>query len=389
MTSQLQRVNPGDIISAPAWNSIVDALNDALLRIQTLEAGSAPGTGLAISQLLPPGPYRIGDSLQILGQNFQFAAGAARVFLNATQVLNLLPSSTDSQLNFLIPTVPGVLETGTVVDLIVLNQNQTVTRQVTLRPRLSPLQGNLTIEWQSVTPATVVPGQPAVFAYRVTSGTNNAATWALTAAVDVAANAAAWNSQLRVLDPQGNELNPRQIALEPGQQVTLQVQIPNVPAVANGTSFGVTLSASASTITGSSGIRQFVVGTATAPPDQSMSLATVPAFSQGALVGNTLTVPGAQNRVLVISATLSVAGTYTVARTVQGGAAGWSIALDDGTTDSFQINPADLSGGTTQRLLRYRVAATATAAANAQIQIQVQRQGNTASRSIVLNTVRA
>lgn len=389
MTTPLLRVNPGDIISATSWNGIVDTLNEALLRIQALEAGTGPSTGLAISQLLPSGPYRSGDTLQILGQNFQFAIGATRVFLNATQVLNLLPSSTDTQLNFVIPTVPGVLEAGTNVDLVVLNQNESVTRQILLRPKLSPLQGNLVIEWQSVAPATVVPGQPAVFAYRITSGTNNTATWALTATVDTASNAAAWNSQLRVLDAQGNELSARQITLDPGQIATVQVQIPNVPAVANGTGFGVTLSANAATITGSSGIRQFIVGTATPPPDQSMTLATVPAISQGALAGSTLTVPGGQNRPLGISATLTVAGTYTVTRTVQGGAAGWAINLDDGTIDTFVINAADLTSGSTQRLLRYRVAATAAAAVNAQIEIKVQRQGNTASRSIVLNTVRA
>ncbi|MGO1068730.1 IPT/TIG domain-containing protein [Lysobacter sp. CA199] len=388
MTSPLLRVNPGDIISATAWNGIVDTLNEALLRIQALESGG-PGTGLAITQLVPAGPYRIGDTLQILGQNFQFSAGAARVFLNATQVLNLLPGSSDTQLRFVIPNVSGVLEAGTVVDLVVFNQSQSVTRQVVLRPQQNPLQGNISIEWLSVTPATVVPGQPASFFYRITSGTNNLATWALTAMVDTAGNAAAWNSQLRVLDGLGNELSTRQITLSPGQQATVQIQIPNVPAVANGTTFGVTLSADASTITGTSGIRQFVVGTPTPPPDQSISLLADPLASQGALSGNTLTVPGGQNRRLAFTATFTVAGIYTITRSVLGGATGWAINLDDGTIDTIQINPGDLTTGSTARPLSYRVAATATATANAQIQIRIQRQGNTAVYSAVYNTVRA
>ena len=121
MTNPLNHFSPGDIVSASAFNIMVDTINDALLRLQALEAGTSVGNGLAITQLIPAGPFRIGDTLQILGQSFQFAAGAARVFFNATQVLSLLPTSTDSRLEFVIPTVPGVVETGSTVDLVVLN----------------------------------------------------------------------------------------------------------------------------------------------------------------------------------------------------------------------------------------------------------------------------
>ena len=389
MTTPLSHVSPGDVISAADWNLMIDSLNDALLRLQALEAGGAGGTALAVDQLLPPGPYRVGDTLQIIGRNFQFAAGAARVFFNATQAFTLSPDSTDTELELVIPSVPGVLESGSTVDLVVLNQSQQVTRQIVLRPKLNPLQGNVTLEWQSVTPTTVQAGQPATFVYRLTSGTNNAAIWTLSAQVTTASNAAAWNSQLQIRNAQGAVLNPAQLNLQPGQQLDVQVHIPSVPAVANGTTFGVTLSANSANISGSSGVRQFVVGTATPPPDQTMTLATVPGLSQGALVGDTLTVPGGQNRPLVINATLTVAGIYNVTRSVLGGASGWAINLDSGTTDSFEITAADLSNGSTSRLLRYRVVATASATTPAQIDIRVQRQGNSSFRSITLNTVRS
>jgi hypothetical protein len=388
MTTPLTHVSPGDVISASVWNGMVDSINDMLIRLQHLEDGGVAGDHLSVTQLLPAGPYRVGDVLQIQGHNFQYAAGAARVFFNATQVLGLLPSSTDSLLVFQIPSVPGVLESGTAVELTVLNQAESVKQQVTLRPKLTALQGNVTLEWQSVTPATVLAGQVATFVYRLTSGTNKSAVWALTAVVDVAANAAAWNSQLRVLDALGTELNPRQIALDPGQQLNVQVQIPSVPGGTNGTSFGVTLSAAAESINGSSGIRQFVVGTPTPPPDATMSLQTVPGLSPK-LSGNTLSVQGGQSSTLAISATLTVAGTYNITRSVLGGVAGWAVNLDSGTIDSFQITAADLSnGGSTTRLLHYAVSATAAAATPAQIDIRVQRQGNTSFRSITLNTVR-
>ena len=388
--SPIPHANPGDIISALSWNAVVDTVNDALVRIQALESGAVSGNSLVITDLVPDGPYRTGDLLSIRGRNFQFAAGASRVFINATQVLSLLPSSSDTQLDFSIPAVPGVLESGSTVDLVVLNQSQSVTRQIVLRPKLSALQGALVIEWQSVNPATVLPGQPATFVYTISAGTNKAAVWALSGSVDVAANAAGWNAQLRLLDNQGNLLNPPQMALEAGQKTNIQVQIQSVPAGTSNVSFGVTVTGSAETITGSSGIRQFVVGTPTPPPDSTMNLATVPALSQGALVGNTLTVPAAASRPLAISVDLTVAGVYNITRSVLGAATGWAVNLDSGTTDSFTINPGDLTAtGTTQRLLRYAVAATAAATTPAQIQIQVQRQGNASLRTLALNTVRA
>ncbi|WP_028079983.1 hypothetical protein [Solimonas soli] len=388
MTNPLSHVSPGDIISAADWNLLIDSLNDALVRLDALETGGG-GTALAVDQLLPPGPYRIGDTLQIVGRNFQFAAGAARVFFNAQQAFTLTSNSTDSKLELVIPTVAGVLESGTNVDLVVMNQAQQVTRQIVLRPRLNPLQGNITIGWQSVTPQTVLAGQPVTFLYRVTSGTNNAATWALTAQVNVASNAAAWNSQLQICDAQGNVLNPAQINLQPGQQMDVQVRIPSVPAGSNGTSFGVTLNAGSANISGSSGINQFVVGTPTPPPDATITMDTVPAYSMGALSGNTLTVPGGQSRLLVLNTTLTVPGTYNVTRAVLGGATGWTINLDSGTTDSFVITAADVSGGSTARLLRYSVAATAGASTPAQIEIRLQRQGNSSYYAKALNTVRS
>ena len=389
MSTPLNPARPGDIISASSWNLVINSLNDALLRLEALESGGGTGSGLLVSQLVPPGPYRIGDTLQVFGQNFQFAIGATRVFFNSMQVLNMLPSSTDSRLDFAIPNVPGVTESGTQVDLVVLNQTQSVTRQVTLRPRLNPLQGMIMAEWISVDPATVLPGGPATFVYRITSGTNNAAVWSLNALVDVVANPAAWNSQLRIRDTAGNNLNPAQVSLAPGQQIDVQVHIPALPTGTNNVTFGVSISATSAGVTGSSGLRQFVVGTLTPPPDLTMTLTTVPALSNGALVGSTLTVPGAQQRPLAIAAVLTLTGVYNVTRSVLGGATGWTVNLDAGTLDNFTITAADLTTGSAQRLLRFSVAATGAATTPGQIQIQVQRQGVAGSRVIALNTVRS
>lgn len=388
MAAITDTVKPGDIISSDLFNRIIELLNehDALL-----SSSSSGGTGLSITQLVPAsGPYRVGDPLSILGQNFQFGIGAARVFFNGTQVPTFQSSSSDTRLDFTIPNVPGVTEVGTQVDLVVLNQTQSVTRQVVLKPIQNPLQGNVTVTWTGVSPATFNPGDQVTFSYSIVSGTNNSATWNIDPQISVAANAAAWNAQVSVRDSGGNELNPRQVTLAPGQQVDVQVRIAAVPSGTNGVIFGLTVNASSGPVSGSSAVQQFTVGVATTPPDSSFLLATVPIWSSGALVGDTLTVPGGASRILVINADLTVAGNYTVTRKVVNSSPGWTVNLDSGTTDAFTINAGDVSGGAhALRLLHYAIAASLTATTPAQVQITVQRQGNTSSRSIVINVVRS
>lgn len=380
-------VQPGDIISSDLFNRIIALLNehDALLA-----ASPTVPSGLLVTQLVPPGPYRVGDTLTVLGQNFQVGIGAARAFLNGTQVPTFLPGSNDTRLDFVIPPVPGVTEAGTTVDLVVLNQTQSATRQIVLRPMQNPLQGIATVEWQSANPATPTPNAQASFVYRITSGTNNRATWTVTPQVDVAANANLWIAQMSVRDNGGNLLNPAEVVLDPGQFVDVQVRFAAIPNNTNGVTFGLTVNVASGPISASSGIRQFTVGTAITPPDTTMTLTTLPIFSSGALVGNTLTVPGGQSRILAINADFTVAGNYNVTRSVLGGAAGWAVNLDSGTIDNVTINAGDLAAnGHAQRVLRYSVAATNAATTPAQIQVSIQRQGNASSRAIALHTIRS
>lgn len=390
MAQQLAHVSPGDLITASTFNGLVDALNGALLRIEALEAGQAPTAGLSIAQLVPDGPYRIGDTLQILGSNFQFGIGASRVFLNATQVFNLLPTSGDSRLEFVIPSVPGVLEAGTEVELVVMNQNETVTRPIRLLPRQNPLQGTIVLEYLSVDPLEIRAGAQATFRYRIASRTNNRATWTINPQIQVAVNAAAWNAQLRVLNSESAELPSRQIALEPGESREFLVRIQTVPAGSDGVQFGLIANAGSGNIGGSSGARQFTVGEEAEQPDATITLTPIPAFSQGALVGNTLTVPTGQSRVLGATAELTIAGTYSITREVLDGASGWTVSQSGGTATSYTITAQDLAGdGVAARTLRYAIQPSAAASASAQLRITVQRQGEPLSQSIIVNLVRA
>lgn len=390
MAQIIQQAKPGDLITAQDWNELVDAVNSALIRIAALEAGSEPGIGLAVTELNPDGPYHVGDRLQVIGRNFDYTTGANRVFINTTQVLNILPSSSDFLLEFDIPSVPGLAQGGSQVDLIIMNETESVTWQIILRPRQSPLQGIVTVEYLSVTPTTIVENQAVTFAYRITSGTNNSATWSLNPQIAVASNSAAWNSQLSIVNESGNPIPSGQITLDPGQSQEIGVRIGTVPTGTDGVQFGLSLTAQAESITGTSGIRQFTVGTEDIPPDETITLAPQPAASSpGALEGSNFTVPGGMTRTLAIAATFTVAGTYSNTQEIHGSTSGWTISLAPGTPSSYTITSADLSAtGQVQRLMRFNVTATVSAAASTDLEIRLQRSTQTAFRSVVFTLLR-
>ena len=382
-------VKPGDIISSDLFNRIIALLNahDVLLVSTT-----TPTTGLAVNQLIPAGPYRIGDTVQIFGQNFQFRIGAVRVFLNATQVINIVPTSSDTRLEFAIPPVPGVNEEGTSVELVVLNRTESVTRSIVLRPQLIALQGSVLVNWLGVEPATVTAGQPATFRYRIESRANARATWLIAPDIDVATNAPAWNAAVRVLDSFGSELPSRQIVdLVAGESRNFSVRLAPVPAGTSGASFGLSVTATAGGISGLSGVQPFVVGTPAAPPDPTFTASLIPDFSSGALSGSTLTVPGGQNRQVAIDLALTAAGDYSVTRPISAGTTGWTASVFIGTVETFTVTAAELAAtGNTTRRLRYVIAAAAGATASGgQIQFAIQRTGQTLLNAVSVNLVRS
>jgi hypothetical protein len=389
MAAITDTVKPGDIITADLFNRIIALLNahDA-----QLAAGTGPGAGLAINQLVPSGPYRVGDTLQIFGQNFEFTLGATRVFLNATQVINLLASSTNTRLEFSIPNVPGLVEAGTSVDLVVLNRTDSVTRQILLRPRSVPLQGNVLLNWLGVTPAGVPAGQDVNFRYRIESRTNLRATWQILPVISVASNAAAWNDALRVLDAFGNNIPSRQIVdLDPGSAREFIVALQPVPAGTGNTPFGLSVTTTAGGLTGESGTQPFVVGAVGPQPDPGFTASLNADFSAGSLVDSTLTVPSAGTRQVAIDLTLTAAGDYTQSRTLSNGATGWTVSNFVGTSDNFTVQATELAAsGSTSRRLRYTAAATTTASTpGTQVQFVIQRAGQTTRNSLNLDLVRA
>lgn len=399
MPPQLVKVAPGDLITAAQFNDIIDSLNSALARIAALEAGGGTSTsGLVITDLVPAGPYRVGQTIQIVGKEFQFAIGATRVFFGSTQVFNLRPTSTDSLLEFEIPVVAGVTEAGTEVDLTVANQTDSDTRKVILRPRQTSLQGFITTTFLSVTPATIAPGQPALFRYRLTSGANAAASYLVTPTISGSPIATALQGQLSVLDANQTAIPSRQISVDPGSQVEFFVRIGTVPTGTAGQTFNLTVNVGADSLNTSTGAQQFPIGSPAEQPDPLIALAPVPGLSGAALSGNTLTVPAGNNRLFGLAAVLDqppgVDGPITYALGWQQGAGstGWTVALLGGATGATSanrvLNPGDFVNGEANRSFQYTITAATGASATGSVTFTMQRQGESRVVRYTLSLVR-
>jgi len=394
MAEQLEHVNPGDLITAANFNALIDAVNSALVQIEALEQGIPAGGRLTITQVIPSGLVRVGDTLRVIGTNFQFAIGATRVFFRGpqttTQVLTLAPTSTDTLLEFNVPNITEATETGTAITLEVANQKESITWQLLVRPRQVPLQGIAVVTWQSVTPSTVVAGQAADFRYRVESRVNTQATWTLTPLVTVATNATAWNSQLRILNEAGGEIPSRQIVLDPLVPVLVVVRIAQVPAGTLGVEFGVSLDVTAQGVSGGSGVQSFTVGTPAPTPDPAIvSLAPMPNPTGGTLVGSDLTVPAGTTATFSLRAVFNTAAAFSITLMLPTGTSDWTVAADPLTGNAVTVTQAEINagGGTATKFLEFTATPTATAQTR-RLVIALQRTGQTA-RTVELNLVRS
>ena len=60
-------VNPGELTLSRSWNDLAALVNNMEVRLAQLEKG---GTGLRITQVLPPGVVTAGDTIRISGSGF-------------------------------------------------------------------------------------------------------------------------------------------------------------------------------------------------------------------------------------------------------------------------------------------------------------------------------
>jgi IPT/TIG domain len=392
MALSFQNVLPGDLITASEMNQILQALMSLDSRVTALEGSAVSAAGVIISALIPPsGTVTVGNVLTVIGSNFGFSAGADRVYIDDTPVNAFNPGSSDTQLIFNIPnSIVDVPQQGRPATLTVSNQTSTAQRTLTLMPAMV-LTGAIDVVSQGVTPATITAGQNVTFAFLLHSRANLDATCALSATVNVAANQAAWQSNLQIMDSSGNVLQSGQILVPASQSVPFSVGINPVPPGTNGTQFTITVNLTAGNITGTSGpTATQTVGQSASQPDTTISLnyssSLVSPTGSGSVTASQIQLPSGSSAKVSLNATFTVAGAYNLTVVQVAPATNWQVQLLASTTPSpYSITQAQLANpqGSASVTLDFTVQRP-NGATSGQIEFTVQRQGVTQSRTFIM-----
>jgi len=373
MAQLLNHAQPGDVITAEDWNLVVDAINELLQAGQTagIKINAAVPTGTALD------PFKIGSLVQVVGQNFGFSIGQSKVIFQAGQTnvtvpqAAMLSGSFDERLRFIMPPIPGITPSGLTMTMRVENGVATDNRTVFVMPVVISLIGDVFIGSRAdvnpnPNPNPVVSTQPAVFAYRLQSGTNIPATYDL--------NADIINSTVTV--PAGlvgsiefrennTVITSKKIEMGKSEIRDISVRIPQIPLqFGAGTSFTLKVTATSGNVTGTDQ-RTVTIGTTVPQSDSSIQVIqlqpqifvvqtgnneTDPA--NGRLDGSTIKLKTGRQMVIPFNVKLTQIGTYQVTIQPKQGTTltGWSPALID-TQATIQVTQPDQ----TFRLLQFGV----------------------------------
>lgn len=201
-------VNPGDLILADFFNSVVTALNDHETRIANLE-GIAPGSKVVINAVLPSATFHPGDQITVVGKNFGVPA-LNSVTIASAVITTFTTDSNDTSLTFTVPLMTGIT-TQLNTMLIVSNPSGSAQYPVVLLPGQPALpQGLIQVaETQASQTTNVLTGQDLFLTYVVTGSTSQLETYNVTATVD-----AGWSAVL--VDSSHNPISPPQISIPQG-----------------------------------------------------------------------------------------------------------------------------------------------------------------------------
>ena len=395
MAQLLNKAQPGDVITAEDWNLVVDAINELL------QAGQQ--SGISIAATLPPGtqidPFRIGTTVQITGQNFGYSIGQSKVIFEAGGSpaatvfrADMLTGSFDERLLFMMPPIPGLPISGQPMTMKVSNGVAEDHRSVYVMPVVIDLAGDMFVTLRSDIQGNPEPNplQPATlsnFRYRLQTGLNMPATFALSAEILNTPGVA-----MEFRDEIGNLITSKQVEMGKNDVKNILVTIPALP-IASGQSFTLKVTASSGTVVGTDQ-RSFTVGAAIPPPDPnieanqtSFSLIDMgtgnpetPSPQTGILDGTTIKLKAGKRGVVNFTTKFTLAGTYEITMLPKTGTTltGWTPEM---TPDSIgtRVDPTKVqvtvatNGDQTPRTEKFRVTPVVGATPTGTIVFKIKR----------------
>lgn len=334
MSPPFTRVQPGNLLTAELLNSILERLEEHEKRLGQLEAALPAGkSGVAITSLFPTGPVRVGDELRLVGRNFGLPMNNV-VTLAGVRVDQFNPGSSDTQLLFHVPPLPGISEQSRPVQLTVSNPLGFASATVIVSPPAPSLPtGQVMVTLTGVPKVHILKaGQSYDFIYTLTVLTNMDETFSLEPAMEPA-----WRA--RVLDAEGEPLQPAALLIPRGvapqgtsREVRVRVTIPaELPDDSSARLRLVATSQRNPELLGSSGEQRLVVGSG--PPMHSDFQLTLAAVREGGTLEGSEVVVDPRKRVarLRFQAQFLERGNYRLEPSVQGDPGGhWKFTLQLG-----------------------------------------------------------
>ncbi len=391
MAQLLNRVEPGDVITAEMWNLVVDAINDLLETGQT--------NGIKVAALLPAGtatePIRVAAPLQITGQGFGVALGQTSVaFEGQSKIVvprdQFLPGSSDTRILLMVPPIPGLPQAGATMVLRVSNGIASDVRTVFVMPIVINLTGDVFVNWRAdvapnPNPNPLQVNQQALFNFQLQTGINMPATFDLSANIINATTTipAGLAASIEFLDESGSVISNKRIELGKNETRNIVVRIPQIPATFASQSFTLVVTATSGGVTNSES-RSLTVGAVVPQADPNIQVQQTGAVvidvatggvdtnqANGRLEGGVIKLKVGKQMIVMFNITsLGVPGNYDLTIQPKPGATliGWALQL---------VNTATPIPNTVPKLVQFAVTPAAAATPTGAVVFRIKRQGAT------------
>jgi hypothetical protein len=382
MAIPTEHVQPGELIRADLMNAIIEALGDLDSRIGVLE-GSPPSDGpypqVVITGISPATP-REGETVTLVGENFDFSVAAAVVKFGNVTVPSFKAGSSDTKLVFTVPNLGITVASGQVVTMTASNFATQATRAVTVLPKQQPFQGNIDINY--VSGSTLTPGSTAIIRFTATSDGSPAVSVGLTAEASTG-----WTG-LQILD---HQTPPQPI---PGGTITVPalgvvpfaIGVPIPASATSGTTFELTVTASYAGKT--SGLpKQLTVGSSPPVEDPTIPTLAIRGIDGGSQTGSTIEIKPGTSAELTVEVVFTQADDYDVTVKLEPASTQWTVVTDvttpTSTTPSYTIDASDLVSGQASRTFSVGLTPKSGATATPNLHIVAKHKGGTLTRDLI------
>jgi hypothetical protein len=385
MALPTDHVQPGDLIRADLLNTLIDFVAELNDRVLVLEANVPPPADHSVQIItISPGSPRIGDQMTITGRNFDYSVRAAAVRFDNTVVPQFLPASSDTQLVFTVPSIPGIVDNPREVLMRVTNFDTDATRKITVQPRVQIFQGNIDLRFVSATPSPIAAGQNALIRYTAQSTGTPAVTLVLSATVSTG-----WTG-IAFLDESQQPLPSNLITVPALGTKTFLVRVPVPAGTADATKFTLDLQASGQGAE-SSRLTPMFVGKDAPTKDTDINL-EFRGIMNAVLDGSLVRVPAGAQGQLTLDAQFKQIGQYDLTVSLDPATSSWKAGTDapvpTPNKPSYQVDAGDIQpDGWSHNTVLVGAKASATKGDTADLHVVAKRRGATVQTEAVYQLV--